>query len=143
MKISISGLPISSNQALCINHGRLVPTYAANSYNKHTTKAIREAIEALILSGHSPIPEIKSMATQNLQLHINLVSNSWFNIGNGKIKKKDCQNQSKALIDILFKVLREFEPTLDDSQIFDIRIMKQVKINREDDDTTELELKIQ
>ena len=119
----LEGLPISSNVALAVRNGRLVPTHAFNSYKKHTTEAISSSIQRQLDTEGLLLAEIQSMASKRLSLRIELYSSSWYN-KNDTIKKKDAQNMIKQVIDILFTCLKLYCPSLDDSQLFNVQVVK-------------------
>jgi len=128
LSIIIPGIPISTNQSLCASHGRLVHTTKARDYRKHTEEAITKHLDklgadylAVMLEGWH-----EKQLTMEIQLH-----GSWFT-RSGSIRHTDAGNREKLLVDSLFSALKERDPTIDDSQIFNINI---VKINNTEEET--------
>ena len=66
-----------------------------------------------------------TLLDKHLTVEIKLFRNDWI-CKNGNIRKVDAASYEKCLIDTLFDALKDYEPTLDDSAIFQITISKGV-----------------
>ena len=131
IRLILPNLPPSINKLLIVSHGRFISSHEARSYNFHNLPLIIEQ-----LKGKEREDEIKEWIGKRLRINIKYYS-SWRTKA-GDIRKKDANNLSKALIDLIFKGLIECNEFLDDCQLFEI-IEQKIEAA---EDMTEVEISV-
>ena len=126
------GLPPSDN-SLYMTRGKFrVLSPEARQYKKDIEESTLLQIasqDSAIHRSCPSIPDTDAYTTQILNLKdklliVNvLLTGSWYT-KTDSIRKRDCQNYTKAVIDSLFNAMKTIEPTLDDSQIWFIQVAK-------------------
>jgi len=112
IKLLFPGLPISDNQLYQYNKstcGRFL-SLEAKSYK---AEILRETKYQLFDTDTS------ELRNKKLKLNIVVYSDTWVNERQGKIKKIDIHNLSKALIDSIFEALE-----MDDSFVWEVNMRK-------------------
>ena len=114
MILTLPNLPPSVNKLLIISRDRFVSSHEARSYRKHGLDLLDEQLT--LNPDTSAI--LNSFTGRELKIHIKYYS-SWRTKA-GDIRKKDANNLSKALIDLIFEGLIKYNKELNDCQLFEI-----------------------
>lgn len=89
-------------------------------------KAIVEAEVLTTLKNKDSIQYISTLIGKRLGVIIRIKSPSWVLKDGITSRRKDCANGEKALSDSIFKAINSLNIDLDDSQIWDLRIIKEL-----------------
>ena len=92
-------------------------------------KAFKEAFHTIItdaIERDSLYKDISNIVGQKVAVFISVGSPTWLLKDGKSIRRKDLDNLCKALQDSVFATLAEFEPSIDDSQIWDLHMEKRI-----------------
>ncbi len=91
---------------------------------KRFKKLIEDEVKKLI-ADTDLLHYLSSLEGKELTLSVKIVSNSWLLKDGKTIRKKDISSCEKALVDSIFDAFKLSGLNLDDSQIWDLRLLKE------------------
>ena len=92
---------------------------------KKFKKLIEDEVKVLI-KDPKLLKYISSLEGKRLTVYIKVTSTSWLLKDGKSIARKDISSCEKALVDSIFTALNDMGFTLDDKQIFDLRLVKDI-----------------
>lgn len=92
---------------------------------KKFKKLIEDEVKRLVAEPKL-LKYISALENKRLMVYIKVTSSSWLLKDGKSIARKDISSCEKALVDSVFTALNELGFALDDKQIFDLRLVKDI-----------------